>query len=129
MTEHTHTHADRHTHAHTNTHTQTHTHTHTDRHTHNTSPSLPCIQIQLSFPSVPLSAEVDAPTVNRDQTYPLVQSTPPLLSPLQVGCVHSPQKGRGFASPTPVGSVYWAGETRTRFQIHSLENGISKTKD
>ena len=84
-------------------HTHTHTHIYTHMHTHSTSPSLLCIQIQLSFPSVPLSGEVDALTVNRDQTYPLVQSTPQaLLCPLQVGCIHRPQKGRGFASPTPV---------------------------
>ena len=84
-------------------HTHTHTHIYTHTHTHSTSPSLLCIQIQLSFPSVPLSGEVDALTVNRDQTYPLVQSTPQaLLCPLQVGCVHRPQMGRGFASPTPV---------------------------
>ena len=112
------------------THTHTHTHTLSHRQTHNTSPWLPGIQIQLSFPSVTLSGEVDALRVNRGQTYPLVQFTPQgLLCPLQVGCVHSPQKGRDFASPTTGGSVYWAGETQTRFQIHSLENGISKTKD
>ena len=61
--------------------------------------------------------------MNRGQTYPLVQFTPQgLLCPLQVGCFHSTQKGRDFASPTTGGSVYWAGETQTRFQIHSLEN-------
>ena len=120
-----------HTHTHrAHTHTHTHTHTLSHRQTHNTSPWLPGIQIQLSVLSVPLSGEVDALTVNRGQTYPLVQFTPQgLLCPLQVGCFHSTQKGRDFASPTTGGSVYWAGETQTRFQIHSLENGISKTKD
>ena len=49
-------------------HVHTHTPVHTRAHTHSTSPSLLCIQIRLSLPSVPLSGKVDALTVNRGQT-------------------------------------------------------------